>query len=75
MNPAVARIAERWLTLEEAGDALKLKDEAVIRLIRKGDIYGVKVGKEWRIDRDSIEALLESKRSAAKVLLARFKTR
>ncbi|MBE0568942.1 MAG: helix-turn-helix domain-containing protein [Deltaproteobacteria bacterium] len=73
MTPAVSRIADRWLTLEEAGAALKLKDEAVIRLIRKGDIYGVKVGKEWRVDLLSIESLLESKRSAARVALAKLK--
>lgn len=73
MTPAVARIADRWLTLEEAGAALKLKDEAVRRLILSGSIYGKKIGKEWRVDLHTIEAYLESDRAVLKVALAKFR--
>jgi excisionase family DNA binding protein len=69
----VASIAARWITIEEAGKALTMKPEAVRRLILAGDIYGVKVGKEWRIDINTIEALLESKRAAAKVAFSNLK--
>ena len=76
MNSAAARIASiaaRWITIEKAGEALQMKPEAVRRLILAGDIYGVKVGKEWRIDIETVEALLESKRAAAKVALSKFR--
>jgi excisionase family DNA binding protein len=69
----IASIAARWITIEKAGEALQMKDEAVRRLILAGDIYGVKVGKEWRIDIETIETLLESKRAAAKVAFSNLK--
>lgn len=76
MTPAaerIAAIAARWITIEEAGKALTMKPEAVRRLILSGEIYGVKVGKEWRVDINTIDTLLESKRSAAKVALSNLK--
>jgi len=54
-------------------EALQLKDEAVRRLILSGAIYGKKVGKEWRVDLETVEAFLESDRSAAKVALSKFR--
>ena len=69
----IASIAARWITIDKAGEALQMKPEAVRRLILAGDIYGVKVGKEWRIDINTIEALLESKRAAAKVAFSNLK--
>lgn len=63
MTPAaerVAAIAARWITIEKAGEALTMKPEAVRQLILAGEIYGVKVGKEWRVDRKTVEAFLES---------------
>lgn len=76
MTPAaerVAAIAARWITIEKAGEALTMKPEAVRRLILAGDIYGVKVGKEWRVDLETIERLLESKRAAGKVAFSHLK--
>jgi hypothetical protein len=69
----VASIAARWITIEKAGEALQMKPEAVRRLILAGDIYGKKVGKEWRIDINTIEELLESDRAAAKVALHKLR--
>ena len=69
----IASIAARWITIEKAGEALQMKPEAVRRLILSGDIYGKKVGKEWRIDIETIEALLESGRAAAKVALSKLR--
>lgn len=69
----VASIAARWITIEKAGEALSMKSETVRRLILSGEIYGVKIGKEWRVDLESIEALLESRRAAAKVALSKLR--
>jgi excisionase family DNA binding protein len=73
MNSAAARICARWVTIEVVMEALQLKDEAVRRLILSGAIYGKKVGKEWRVDLETVEAFLESDRSAAKVALSKFR--
>jgi len=73
MNPTASRIASRWVTIKVVMEALQLKDEAVRRLILSGEIYGKKVGKEWRIDLESIEEFLDSGRSKAKVALARLR--
>jgi excisionase family DNA binding protein len=73
MNPAVARIAARWFTFEEAKAALKVGDDVLRRLLLAGEIYGKKVGKEWRVDLESIEEFLDSGRSKAKVALARLR--
>lgn len=69
----IASIAARWITIEKAGEALQMKPETVRRLILSGDIYGVKIGKEWRVDLETIEARLESKRAAAKVAFSNLK--
>jgi excisionase family DNA binding protein len=76
LNSAAARIASiaaRWITIEKAGEALQMKPETVRRLILAGDIYGKKVGKEWRIDIETIEALLESDRAAARIALSKLR--
>jgi excisionase family DNA binding protein len=73
MTSAAEQIASKWFTIEEAGIALKLKTDAVRRLILSGDIYGVKIGKEWRVELASIEALFERRRAAAKVALSKLR--
>jgi hypothetical protein len=75
MNPAarIARIAFRWVSFEDAKTALQCGDDVLRRMLTSGDIYGKKVGKEWRVDLDSIEGFLDSGRSKAKVALAKFR--
>jgi hypothetical protein len=72
MNPAarIARIAFRWVSFEDAKTALQCGDDILRRLLHTRVIYGKKVGKEWRVDLDSIEEFLDSDRSKAKVALA-----
>lgn len=73
MSSAAARIASRWITFEDAKEALQLGDDSLRRLLLAGDIYGKKVGKEWRIDIETIEALLESDRAAARIALSKLR--
>ena len=73
MNTAASRIASRWITFEDAKEALQLGDDSLRRLLLAGDIYGKKIGKEWRVDLLTIEAFLESDRAAAKVALAKLR--
>lgn len=46
------------LTIEEAASFLRLSPGVVRAACRKGEIAGLKVGKEWRIARATLEALV-----------------
>lgn len=46
------------LTVQEVSKLLRVHRPKVYELIRKGEIQGFKLGADWRIKRDSIEALV-----------------
>lgn len=47
------------LTAEEAADMLRLSSYTVRKLLREGEIKGVKVGKrQWRVKREELESYL-----------------
>lgn len=73
MSPAAARIASRWLTFEEAKVALKCGDDVLRRLLISRSIYGRKIGKEWRVDAESIVAYLNAPRDRARVAFEKFR--
>jgi excisionase family DNA binding protein len=73
VTPAAAAIASRWITFEDAMEALQIKDDALRRLLKAGHVYGKKIGKEWRIDLQSIEAYLESDRTRLKLAMGKFR--
>jgi excisionase family DNA binding protein len=73
MTATAARIASRWLTFEEAKTALKMGDDKVRKLLAQGDIYGKKIGKEWRVDAESITALLNTDRDQIRVAVSRLR--
>jgi excisionase family DNA binding protein len=43
------------MTIEEAADYLRFHPSTVYRLARQGAIPAVKVGKQWRIHRQTLE--------------------
>jgi excisionase family DNA binding protein len=59
------------LTIAQAADYLQFHREKVYRLVREGKLPAARIGKDWRIKRADIEALLES----AKVTSAQNKPR
>jgi len=50
---------ERLLKIKEAAELLAVNPETVRRLIRKGKLKAVKIGRLWRIRKEDIEALAE----------------
>ena len=46
------------LTVREVGDLLRVQRPKVYELIKEGAIEGFKVGADWRVRRDSVEALI-----------------
>jgi excisionase family DNA binding protein len=47
------------LTIVQAAEFLQFHPDKVYRLVRSGEIPASKIGKEWRIRRADIEALLD----------------
>jgi chromosome partitioning protein len=56
---------DRLLTLAEVAAELGLSHETVYRLVRSGQLPGLKVGTQWRFDRAQLRAYLRSVSSAA----------
>ncbi|MCA9137747.1 MAG: helix-turn-helix domain-containing protein [Planctomycetales bacterium] len=50
------------MTLQEVAEYLRLSEDVVYPLARKGELPGFKIGKQWRFRRSEIDAWLESKR-------------
>ena len=48
------------LTVKEAASLLKTSRQQIRRMIQAGELPAVKVGREWRILRESISSLLTS---------------
>ena len=46
------------LTVDEVAAVLRISVQAVRRLLRRGELPGVRVGKLWRIPRSALEAFL-----------------
>jgi len=46
------------LTLEEAAAKVKVKSRTVLDWLQKGKLEGVKVGKQWRVPADNLEAFI-----------------
>ncbi|MEX0800066.1 MAG: helix-turn-helix domain-containing protein [Dehalococcoidia bacterium] len=53
------------LTVKEAADLLKVKPQWVYRMLRGGGLPFVRLGRQVRIDEDSLEKWLAEHRSAA----------
>jgi excisionase family DNA binding protein len=47
------------LTAEQAGKVLHMRADSITRKIRLGHIPAVKVGKQWLIRRETLEAMLQ----------------
>jgi excisionase family DNA binding protein len=47
------------LTLNDLATYLKISRSTLYKLLQRGDIPGVKVGRHWRFHRDTIDAWLK----------------
>jgi excisionase family DNA binding protein len=46
-------------TTAEAAEILRMKPDSIARKIKRGQLAAVKVGKQWLIRKDTLEALLQ----------------
>ncbi len=49
------------LTSDQAAAVLQLKRRTIANMLDRGDLHGVKVGKEWRVSRTEIVRFVEGK--------------
>ncbi len=55
MNPV-----EKWLSVEEIADHLKISKETVYRWLEKGRIPAHRVGKQWRFKPSEVDEWVKS---------------
>jgi excisionase family DNA binding protein len=53
---------QELLTTAEAAQILRMRPDSLSRKIKRGEIAAVKVGKQWLISRDTLDALLQPSR-------------
>ena len=51
---------EKLLTLVDVANRLQVNERTVAQWLRKGHLRGFKIGKEWRVSVNDLEALLEA---------------
>jgi len=56
---------DKWLTIDELADYLKMGRTKLYRMAQKADIPASKVGNQWRFDREEIDDWMKSQRLAA----------
>ncbi len=52
---------EKLLTPTDVANSLQVNERTVTLWLRKGHLRGFKVGKEWRISPDDLQAFLEAR--------------
>jgi excisionase family DNA binding protein len=50
---------QELLTTAQVGDMLHMRPDSIVRKIRRGQIPAVKVGKQWLIRKETLEAMLQ----------------
>jgi len=55
-------IPKQWLTVADVCDYLGVTPYVVTKMLREGDLTGLKIGREWRIARTDLEAWINRRR-------------
>jgi excisionase family DNA binding protein len=59
-NNNAPTIGERFLTLNEAAEVLRLSTRTVREYVKRGEIRGKIIGKRWRFRRVDLDAFFEN---------------
>lgn len=57
---------ENLLTVKEVAALLRVSAQTLYKMLEQGDIPAVKVGSQWRFDREKIRAWISSQGSEAR---------
>jgi excisionase family DNA binding protein len=58
-------MAGRTLNIKQVQEILDISERTIFRLIRKGELKGFKVGREWRFEESDIEDFIALQRQKA----------
>jgi excisionase family DNA binding protein len=50
---------QQLLTTAEAAEILRMRPDSLSRKIKRGEIAAVKIGKQWLIRKDTLDAMLQ----------------
>lgn len=53
---------DKWLTVKEVAEYLKLSTDLVYKFAQRGKIPVSKIGNQWRFDREEIDAWVKAQR-------------
>jgi len=59
-NPEPALIGDRLLTLREAAEVLRLSTRTLREYVKRGEIKGKIIGKQWRFRRADLDVFFEN---------------
>lgn len=62
-------MAGRTLDVKQVQGILDLSERTVFRLIKKGELKGFKVGREWRFEESDIEDYITRQRQKAEQMI------
>ncbi|MDE0404396.1 MAG: helix-turn-helix domain-containing protein [Nitrospira sp.] len=55
-------MTDKWLTVKEVAEYLKISTDLVYKFAQRGKIPVSKVGNQWRFDREEIDAWVKAQR-------------
>jgi excisionase family DNA binding protein len=55
-------VTDKWLTVREVAEYLKLSTDLVYKFAQQGKIPVSRIGNQWRFDREEIDAWVKSQR-------------
>lgn len=53
---------DKWLTVKEVAEYLKLSTDLVYKFAQRGKIPVSKIGNQWRFDREEIDSWVKAQR-------------
>lgn len=56
-------MSEKFYTVKELSDLLKVTDKTIRDTIAKGEIEAYKIGREWRISAEAVTLYLEANKN------------
>lgn len=57
---------KNFYTVTQTADHLRCSENTIYRMARRGDLDGVKVGRQWRFSHDAIEKMDQKQKKSKK---------
>lgn len=71
-NPREGTTMVQWMTAKQVASHLQMCKETIYDLAKKGKLPGVKIGQQWRFNRDELETWLKEKQNWETLMLTAY---